>query len=100
VHSRIVGVHLYSTAIPGFEQLFPDVGPELATIEEAVRCLDEAGVSVAGYCLDFGILETGDTTLVEVNDGLALTNYGLSGEDYTNLLIARWLELMLKPPKV
>ncbi len=37
------------------------------------------------------------TALIEVNDGFALGWYeGVSHEDYTDLLIARWQQLMGK----
>ena len=45
--------------------------------------------------MDFGILSSGETCLVEVNDGYSLGRYdGISGADYTDLLIARWRQLV------
>ena len=91
--SRIVGLHQYMPGIAGLDLLFPEMKPDLGIVEEAIRRLDAAGLSVAGYCLDFGRLDTGQTALVEANDGLALTNYGLSAADYTDLHLARWQEI-------
>ena len=44
--------------------------------------------------MDWGVTSQGDTQLVEVNDGFALGNYGLSGGVYTAMIEARWRELM------
>jgi ATP-grasp domain, R2K clade family 2 len=48
----------------------------------------------AGYCADFGMLASGETVLVEVNDGYALGNAGLLASLYAELLRARWVEMM------
>jgi len=49
----------------------------------------------AGYALDVGVLSTGQTALIEVNDGWALGHYKgtCSPADYLRLLQARWEEL-------
>lgn len=47
----------------------------------------------AGYAIDFGVTDKGQTILVEVNDGYALGGYGLLYYDYAKLLSARWAEL-------
>ena len=52
---------------------------------------------MAGFGIDFGLLSTGETALVEMNDGFALGAYAISARDYTDLLIARWEELMAQP---
>lgn len=91
--SKIIGLHQYMPDITGLDELFPEMKPDLGVIEEAIDRLDGAGLSVAGYCLDFGRLDTGQTALVEANDGFALTNYGLSAADYTDLHLARWQEI-------
>ena len=46
-----------------------------------------------GYAIDFGLTESGDTLLIEVNDGYSLGSYGLFTIDYAKLLSARWAEL-------
>jgi hypothetical protein len=48
----------------------------------------------AGYGIDFGVLVTGQTVLVEVNEGYSLNPYGLESMEYAELLEARWLQLM------
>ncbi len=52
-------------------------------------------LSPAGYALDVGVLSTGETALVEVNDGWAIGFYkgSCSPADYLHLLQARWEEL-------
>lgn len=45
------------------------------------------------YSLDFGIKENGENFLIEVNDGWAIGNYGLSPYDYYSFIKARWLQL-------
>ena len=47
---------------------------------------------VAAYGLDVGVTATGQTLLVELNDGYALGHYGLPPTKYAWLLEARWDE--------
>ena len=63
-------------------------------IAQAIRSLESAGESTAGYALDFGVLADGRTALVEWNDGFSLGSYGLEGGLYTELILARWCELI------
>lgn len=46
------------------------------------------------FSMDWGVSSTGETVLIEVNDGFALGNYGLPGHLYTALVEARWRQLM------
>ena len=85
LRSKVLGVHFYAGS--------PDARPDPAVAEEAVRRLNDAGQSAAGYCLDLGVLDSGETCLVEVNDAIALRNYGLSDAVFTDLLFARWQQL-------
>lgn len=65
--------------------------PDNGVVAEMVAAFTDAP---AGYALDVGILDTGETALVEVNDGWALGYYkGFSPLWYRNLLAARWQEL-------
>lgn len=59
-------------------------------VEEMVQKFNTAP---KGYALDVGLTETGQTLLIEVNDGYALGHYGLQALDYAKLLSARWAEL-------
>lgn len=47
----------------------------------------------AGYALDFGVPDTGETALVEWNDGSSPGSYGLESDSDTALTVARWCEL-------
>ena len=57
-----------------------------STIEKMVSCFCSAP---AGYSLDVGVTESGETALVEVNDGFSLGTYGLDPIEYAKLLSAR-----------
>ena len=48
----------------------------------------------AAYSLDFGVLATGETALIEVNDSIALGAYGLAHNKYARMIEARWKELL------
>ena len=61
-----------------------------SVIEQAVRDYQSAP---AGYAMDFGITDKGQTLLVEVNDGFSIGCYGLAAISYAKLLSARWAEL-------
>ena len=73
-------------------------------VDSAVRTLigSSEGRDLDGCALDFALLDppvgagaNPVTCLVEVNDGYSLGRYeGLSGRDYTDLLVARWQCLM------
>ena len=67
-----------------------DVSPKL---EEVQQMADDFVNSPKGYCLDVGVLSTGETALIEVNDGFSVGMYGMSKELYAELLITRWNEL-------
>jgi len=85
-NSKIVGVKLYA----GDESLKLD----LAIIETAIADFEQSSDRTTAYGIDFGVLDTGQTTLIEWNDGFALGSYGLDKEAYTDLLLARWEELL------
>jgi hypothetical protein len=102
MHSRILGIHAYRIGgarvsridCTQLEAIAPQLRPTEAFVQEAVRRLDESGQSVAGYALDIGLHGGGEMALIEMNDGLALANYGLRASDHLDLHWARWHELM------
>ena len=61
------------------------------------RLVVEAAVAAyngpRGCSLDFGVTSTGETKLVEANDGFSLGTYGLPAVPYAKLIEARWEEL-------
>ena len=63
--------------------------PEI--LEQAVKAFKSAP---AGYAMDIGVTEKGQTLLVEINDGFALGCYGADAIQYARLLSARWCELV------
>lgn len=86
VHGAIVGIRRYG----GDSFYRVDEGQ----IRQAVQRLKSAGEDTAGYAVDFGVLDSGQTALVEWNDGFSLGAYGLERGPYTDLTLARWLELV------
>lgn len=74
-----------------------DDGPDNAPAPDQEVVLDAIKrwpAAPKGYALDFGVLSTGETALVEANDGFSLGYYkGCSPKKYLELLILRWTEL-------
>ena len=69
--------------------------PDITVVQKAADDFQNADAP-AGYSLDFGVLDSGETVLVEANDGWALGLYPrgtCSPRDYLRLLDIRWAEL-------
>lgn len=86
VNSEIRAVKYYG----GDKQIQVNLG----VIAEAIQILNKAGESKAGYAIDFGVLESGETALIEFNDGYSVGAYEVEAKDYTDMIIARWEELL------
>ena len=86
IRGRVVGIRHYAGD--------PAMNLDEGVMSEAVHRLERSGEATAGYGLDLGVLEDGRTALVEWNDGYALGSYGLDPGLYTELVIARWCELL------
>jgi hypothetical protein len=86
IHGSIVGAKHYDgdSAVKIDEQV----------AIEAVRLLEKSDDTTAAYAIDLGVIPNGQTALIEWNDGFSLGSYGLDRSVYTDLLIARWNELM------
>ena len=68
--------------------------PELDQVHAAVAAYEAAGAP-RGYALDFGVLATGATALVEANDAFSLGLYPEADPvAYLEVLAARWGELL------
>ena len=52
--------------------------------------------SPKAYCIDVGVLSTGETALIEVNDAISIGIYSMPKELYAELLMTRWNELKKK----
>lgn len=64
-------------------------------VADAITQLDAAGQSFAAYAIDFGLLRTGETALVEMNDGFSVGTYReISADDYTDFTLTRWSQLL------
>ena len=72
--------------------------PDLERIRQAVDTYVTSGEAPAAFALDFGVLGTGETALVEANDAYSLGAYQIGGADYADVLLARWEELMATKP--
>ena len=68
------------------------------TINAALSQYRSSGTAPIAYGIDFGVLANGSTALVEANDGYALGAYQIGAAAYTDLLLARWDELLRGSP--
>lgn len=65
--------------------------PDASVLDDAVESMRPMGL--AAYAIDLGVLDSGETALVEVNDAWALGYYAggnLHRDDYLKMLVARW----------
>lgn len=71
--------------------------PDINIVQNAVAEFAKNG-SPKGYALDFGVLDSGETVLIEANDGWALGLYKgtCSPREYIRLLATRWAELQIQ----
>jgi hypothetical protein len=70
----------------------PDApAPDMALVLECIKAIG----NFSSFAIDFGVLDTGETALVEVNDGWAIGLYGgaMSNVDYFTFLRNRWSDL-------
>lgn len=65
--------------------------PDTTIIEQAIKDYIDAP---AGYTIDFGVTDKGETILIECNDGWSIGSYGCDPSIYVRLLVARWMEIM------
>jgi hypothetical protein len=93
-NGKILDILLYWPDLPNPNAARPEMLIDLDFAEQAVSRISASDMSIAGYCLDIGVLTTGQTALVELNDGIALANYGLSPAQHAELHLNRWSELM------
>ena len=75
-----------------------EFAPESEVVHQAVSRYVESGAPV-GFAIDFGVLSTGETALVEVNDGFSVGAYeGIAPLTYTRLIANRWFEMACDKP--
>lgn len=70
-----------------------DVAPSRSRVEQMLYALRDAKMPVA-YSIDVGILKSGETVLVECNDGFALGNYGVTARIYAEMHRDRWYQMI------
>lgn len=67
---------------------------DTVVIHNAIKDLEASGEGYAGYCIDFGVLSTGETALIEMNTGYSIGAYdGVSSDVFGDLIVERWKEL-------
>ncbi|HIV70227.1 MAG TPA: ATP-grasp domain-containing protein [Candidatus Aquabacterium excrementipullorum] len=101
MHGRVLGIHPYQLLgrhcgrvdAAQLECHVPDMRPDVVFVEQAIRQLEASGESLDGYALDFGLMARGRMSLVELNDAISLTNYGLAVQDHVDLHLARWQQM-------
>lgn len=81
---RIIGAKHYL----GDVLFFPDPDFIKTAVEYSTEILPHLS-----YSLDFGVLRTGETVLIEAQDGWAIGNYGLEPYDYFKFVKDRWLQI-------
>jgi hypothetical protein len=69
------------------------LAPNRKTLENMLYSLRDAKMPIA-YSIDVGILSTGETVLVECNDGFALGNYGIPARTYAEMNRDRWYQMI------
>lgn len=79
---KLVGCKNYT----GDFKIFPD----FELIESAVEDYKEQPIACS---LDFGITDSEETQLIEINDGFALASYGLNPILYCRMIQDRWYEI-------
>jgi ATP-grasp domain, R2K clade family 2 len=87
VNSKVRSVDFYSGN--------PEIKIDINIVEQAIDILDQSQESYAGYAIDFGVLSSGETALIEMNDGFAIGAYQINSQNYTDLILSRWEELLL-----
>lgn len=72
----------------------PEITLDRNTVEEALAAFRASGEAPSAFAIDFGVLDSGETALVEANDGYSIGAYQIGAGPYTDLLFTRWAELV------
>lgn len=71
--------------------------PDAGVVNQMIADYSASGEAPDGYAIDVGVLSTGQTALVEVNDGFGLGYYGpvenRRARGYLDLLMARYRQI-------
>lgn len=89
-------VYVIGTEIVAIDHYSGDAAVPLSqlVLKEAIQRFSGSGEAPAAYGIDFGVLATGETALVDANDGYALGAYAIDSASYAKLLFARWHQLV------
>jgi ATP-grasp domain, R2K clade family 3 len=69
--------------------------PDPDVIDDAIDILYENKLNMSSFAIDFGVLSTGETSLVEMNDGFACGAYrGINSANYFEMIANRWKEIV------
>ncbi len=69
--------------------------PDEEVVRNAIARLDESQESFSAYAIDFGLLRTRETVLIEMNDGFSVGTYcEIDPAVYTDFTLRRWKELL------
>lgn len=71
-----------------------ELKPDKDAIGKAISLLRKNGDSPKSFAIDFGVLSSGETALIEMNDGFAVGAYEVTQADYTDMVVSRWQELL------
>ena len=63
----------------------------------AKDCLETFESKPDAFAMDFGVTDTGEEVLIEVNDSYSLGAYGLFPTNYAKMISARWHQLVDLP---
>ena len=85
-YGKVLDMKHYS----GDWSVVPDTTVIKNAIEDYTTCPDSYGI-------DFGITDSGETVLIEVNDAYAIGCYGLQAHYYAKFLLTRWAQLTDTP---
>lgn len=69
------------------------ISPNREEMSRAVKTLIDSGFPRSTFTIDFGLLSSGETALIELDDAYSLGAYGLSAVDYFDFLWKGWQEL-------
>ena len=86
INGEMVGIQHYAGK--------PEISINEQIVIDALSLFEKSDEVTAAYALDFGVLVDGNTALVEWNDGFSLGSYRFDKKLYTDLLIARWVEIV------
>jgi len=67
--------------------------PDRKVIEDMLYAVRNTKMPIA-YSIDVGIISTGETVLIECNDGFALGNYGVPARHYAEMNRDRWYQMI------